>query len=103
MTDRRGPSSDAPYDTADTTPGDGNRLADTGASGAPSSHAIPDDGRDAGINGADLVSSGDQPATDAPTLAGDAVGAAAGSALEDDEQGPDSDAENEVSNQQRPF
>ena len=105
MTDRRGPANDAPYDTADTDPGAGNSLGDTGTSGQPSSHAIPDDGREAGLNGTDLVSSGDQPATDAPTLAGDAVGAAAGSAVEEDsdDEGPDRDMENQVRNQQRPF
>ena len=56
------------------------------------------------MNGADLLP-GAQPALDTPTLAGDAVGAAAGSALEDDAQdeGPDGDTETEVGNQQRPF
>ncbi len=99
----RGPTNDAPYDTADTQPGVDNALGDTAASGEPSGHAIPDDGRDAGVNGADLagVGAGDRPAGDAPTLAGDAVGAAAGSALED--EGPDGDTETEVGNQQRPF
>ena len=61
---------------------------------------MPDDGKGTDVNGADLLP-GAQPALDTPTLAGDAVGAAAGSALED--EGPDGDTENEVGNQQRPF
>ena len=61
---------------------------------------MPDDGRHVDVNGADLLP-GAQPALDTPTLAGDAMGAAAGSAL--DEEGPDSDTENEVGNQQRPY
>lgn len=97
MTDRRGPANDAGYRSSDT---DRQGTMDTGTSGEPSGGPMPDDGKNADVNGADLLP-GAQPALDTPTIAGDAVGAAAGSALEED--GPDGDTENEVRNQQPPF
>ena len=97
MTDQRGPANDAGYQSSDT---DRQGTMDTGTSGDPAGGPMPDDGKQTDVNGADLLP-GAQPALDTPTLAGDAVGAAAGSALED--EGPDKDTENEVSNQQKPF
>lgn len=99
MTDRRGPTNDAGYQSSDT----GRQgTMDTGISGKPAGGPMPDDGKSADINGGDLLP-GAQPTLDTPTIAGDAVGAAAGSALDDDGTGPDKDTENEVDNQQRPF
>lgn len=97
MTDHRGPANDAGYQSSDTSR---EGTLDTGTSGQPSGGPIPDDGKSADINGADLLP-GAQPALDTPTLAGDAMGAAAGSMLEED--GPDGDTETEVDNQQPPF
>ena len=98
MTDQRGPANDAAYEGGETSSGP-SRM-DTGGSGQPAGGPIPDDGKATDVNGADLLP-GAQPALDTPTIAGDAVGAAAGSALED--EGPDGDTETEVGNQQRPF
>ncbi len=98
MTDQRGPANDAGYETSDTSR---QGSLDTGTSGEPSGGPMPDDGKSADINGADLLP-GAQPALDTPTLAGDAMGAAAGSMLAD-EEGLDGDTETEVGNQQRPF
>ena len=97
MTDQRGPANDAGYGSSDTAR---QGTMDTSTSGEPAGGPMPDDGKSTDVNGADLLP-GAQPALDTPTLAGDAVGAAAGSALED--EGPDGDTENEVGNQQRPF
>lgn len=99
MTERKGPANDAGYASSDTSR---QGTLDTAASGAPSGGPIPDDGRDAEVNGADLLP-GAGAKVDMPTVAGDAVGAASGSALADDGEGPDKDTENEVENQQRPF
>ena len=99
MTDRRGPANDAGYQTSDTAR---QGTMDTGTSGEPAGGPMPDDGKQTDINGADLLP-GAGSKVDATTVAGDAVGAASGSELADDGDGPDKDTENEVGNQQRPF
>ena len=96
MTDQRGPANDAGYQSSDT---DRQGTMDTGTSGDPAGGPMPDDGKQTDVNGADLLP-GAGAKVDTPTIAGDAVGAAAGSALED--EGPDADVENRNMNQDRP-
>lgn len=94
MTDERGPANDAATNRSETANGP-NWMA-TGGSGEPAGSPIPDDGKSVDVNGADLLP-GAQPALDTPTIAGDALGAAAGSELE---EGSHAGQENVVGNQQ---